>query len=724
MQRIWSRSAPAGPSSHCISCLNSAAEGLASQTISTARKRRIRPGIPVTARYSSIFATSAPTDARAKSRCRRGREKIADVREEADETINEGAIASGALSSRHTTVPPRKALQTRPFHTLSRTSHRNVRLPRTQSPYRSSHWWSTQRNRDLEAPVVKEIELENADSMKEDDEFDMAIDVEAVPEWLTTDEVRAKAIRKLALKQLAIRLIIRPAVAHAYFGVLKNYDPNDSFPQLDLTSLLFELNAIRRRIRQIKANPKVNIDDLMKSFNSARWEDLVRASTRFDKKIRQDTDQFLSNEMPLEELLLRLSDALLHCHDPDRTYAFTYMIIAFTKTRQNDLAQLVIKTILPYKFEMSASLILAILNFFRKTKDLKGFDLFLKMLEGKGYPINMGTLGLYKKRVVNGIEISVPPVHSANIVVYGALIKACLRFDQPDRADAYLLVARSAGYMDDFAILMAYLEFCTIRKNWERGRQVLQRVLAFITSTTEHPPARVERLIVMMIQLCDTCQMLDLSEALIKAAVHSGFSSDLPSRQADIVSEADPDSHRWWVAAQDAPPSQVEVPLVEKCYAFANIAREQLGILAPREEDSGHRLQRVMGTYSGQLMSTVLDEGLAQKAAGKTRQFHQDEVDDLHQANIGELENKETPSSPFPSSLEETMVTQQKEMRVLRSEVAFLKQLILRMAASTIHPPSAMNESSEVTGAVAPSTPKLGETEALPQDKQASTIDF
>ncbi|KAL6238641.1 hypothetical protein BDW75DRAFT_201279 [Aspergillus navahoensis] len=721
MQRIWSRSAPAAPSSHCISCLNNAAEGLASQTISTPRKRSIRRGIPVTVRYASIFATSAPTDARAKSRCRWEREKTATVTK-VDEPVNEDYVTLHAPPSQQTTVPPRKALQTRTFQTLSRPIHRNARIQvKTQTPCRLSHWWSTQRDRDLEVPVIKEIELENADSMKEDDEFDMAIDVEKLPEWLRTDEVRSKAIRRLALKQLAIRLIIRPAVAHAYFGVLKNYDPNDSFPQLDLPSLLFELNAIRRRIRQIKANPKVNIDDLMKSFNSPRWEDLVRASTRFDKKIRQDTDQFLSNEMPLEELLLRLSDALLHCHDPDRTYAFTYMIIAFTKTRQNDLAQLVIKTILPYKFEMSASLILAILNFFRKTKDLKGFDLFLKMLEGKGYPINMGTLGLYKQRVVNGIEISVPPVHSANIVVYAALIKACLRFDQPDRADAYLLVARSAGYMDDFAILMAYLEFCTIRKNWERGRQVLQRVLAFITSTTEHPPARVERLIVMMIQLCDKCQMLDLSEALIKAAVHSGFSSDLPSRQADIVSEADPDFHRWWVAAQDAPPSQVDAPLVEKCYAFANIAREQLDIFAPRGEDSANRLRRVMGTYSEQLMSTILDEGLAQKAAaGKTIQSHREQGNDLRSSKAVELNNQGPASSPSP---EETMVTQQKEMRILRSEVAFLKQLVLHLAASTTPPPSALNESSEVTDELAPLTPKFGETETLPRGKQASTMD-
>lgn len=720
MQRILFRSPRAAPGSHCILCRNDVAQGLTFRTTSTASKRSIRIEDPVIVRYTSILAP----DARAKSRCHREREEqVADVREEADDMADEGPRFSDALYSRKTPNSPCEPLQTRSFHTLSRPSYRTVRFPRTQNPCRFSHWWSTQRDRDLEAPVVKEFELENAESL-EDDEFDMAIDVEELPEWLRTDEVRAKAIRKLALKQLAIRLIIRPAVAHAYFGILKNYDHNDSFPQLDLASLLFELNAIRRRIRQIKANPKVNIDDLMKGFNSPRWEDLVRTSTRFDKKIRQDTDQFLSNEMPLEELLLRLSDALLHCHDPDRTYAFTYMIIAFTKTRQNDLAQLVIKTILPYKFEMSASLILAILNFFRKTKDLKGFDLFLKMLEGKGYPINMGTLGLYKKRVVNGLEISVPPVHSANIVVYAALIKACLRFDQPDRADAYLLVARSAGYMDDFAILMAYLEFCTVRKNWERGRQVLQRVLAFITSTTEHPPARVERLIVLMIQLCDTCQMLDLSEALIKAAVHSGFSSDLPSRQADIVSEADPDSHRWWVAAQDAPPSQLDAPLVEKCYAFANIAKEQLDIFAPKGEDFAHRLQRVMGTYSNQLMSTILDEELAQKAVRKTLQSHQ-EPDNLHQTKAVELDDKEGNAySASPSrSLEDTVAAQQKEMRILRSEVAFLKQLVLRTAASNTSAPSTRNKPSEVADELAPVRPRLSETETLPPGAKASTMD-
>ncbi|KAL4904906.1 hypothetical protein BDW74DRAFT_153762 [Aspergillus multicolor] len=704
MQRIWSRSAPATPSSLCISCLQTAAEGLASRTAPTASKRSILVDSTAATRYTSTIA-AASTDARAKNRCRREREGIALDEDDSRDPRTRGRRASNAVPAGQATVVAREALQTRSLYTLPKPIQRNDRLPKARTPRRYVQFWATKNHKIGEAAILKKLEAENADSMQDDDDFDMALDVEDLPEWLTADEVCAKAIRKLALKQLAIRLLIRPSVAHSYFGVLKNYGDDHESPQLDLPGLLFELNAVRRRIGQIKANPKVNIDDLVGSFNAPRWQDLVRSSNELEKKMRHDSNQYLSGQMPLEEFLLRLSDGLLRCHDPDRQFVFTYMIIAFTHTRQNDLAQLVIKTILPYQFEMSVSLILAILNFFRKTKDLKGFDLFLLMLEGKGYPINIGKLSLFVPRTINGLRITVPPVHSANIVLYGSLIRACLRFDQPDRADAYLLAARAAGYMDDFSILMAYLEFYTIRKDWDRGRQALQRALAYITSTTIHPYTGVGRLIVMMVQLSDECRKYDVSEALIKAAVQSGFSADLPGRQSDIVSTFDPDHHRWTAAALETPPA-TSTPLAEKCFAFANIIREQLEILAPTGDSSAERLQRLMGTYSEQLMSTVLDEGLALKAARKPLQQQQQQPSEIAQAEIVE-HDKESESRSSP---EDTMVAQQKEMRALKSEVAFLKQLVLRMAAQNTPSTSTAAYKTRLANASASSTPESSET--------------
>ncbi|KAI9376365.1 hypothetical protein BJX61DRAFT_490458 [Aspergillus egyptiacus] len=707
MQRIWSRSAAAGPPSHCVSCLSTAAEGVASRATSAASKRRLRLGNSVTALYTSIFAAAALADARAKGKRRlEWEEKIAAVKEEVNELVDEERRLLEALESRRKTSTAnalRRALQIRPFHTQPRPTYRNSHFSSAQPPCRSAHSRSRAAaatagfDEKLESSILSELELENTAVVEEEDEFDMAVDVEETPRWLKADLIRAKVIRKLALKQLAIRLILRPAIAHSYNGVLKNYDSADAYPQLDLAGLLYELNAIRRRIRKIKLNEDSPIEDIAAEIRVRRLKETILDSQQLDKQVRHDTSLYLNNQMPLEELLLRLSNHLLKARDPDRTYAFKMMIMAFTKTRQNDLAQLVIKTILPYKFPLSSSLIISVINFFRKSKDLKGFDLFLKMLEGKGYPVDMGNLGFFKSQIINGLEITVPPVHSANIVIYASLIKACLRFDQPDRADAYLLAARAGGCMDDFAILMAYLKFYTIRRDWEKGLQVLQRTLAFIASTTEHPLERVERLIALMVQLCDSCDKLEVSESLIKAAINSGFSSRIPETQADLIFEVDREFNRWSHAAESSPQLPKDLQMGQKCFKFVKLARNHLDPLAiPENETLAHQLHEQMGIYSRQVLSSVVDGDIAQR--------------NLDSKELSEWANDEAQSKsakPVTHAYPESVVAaQQQEIGNLRNEIAQLKQMVFDLfqaPGAAALPQSTLKEPSELKKRLVPS---------------------
>ncbi|KAL2829929.1 hypothetical protein BDW59DRAFT_141476 [Aspergillus cavernicola] len=717
MQRIWSRSAPAGPTSHCVSCLSTIAEGVASRTASAASKRRLRFGNSVTALYTSIFAAAALADARAKGNRRlEWEEKIAAVKDEVHELVDEEERLLEALASRRTTPNPlRRALQRRPFYTLPRPSYRSHPTSSTQPQCRSAHFRTrtnateefdeqiVEHHEVMEDSFLQELSSENRAPMEDVDDHYMAIDVEEVPKWLGADLVRGKVIRKLALKQLAIRLILRPAIAHSYMGVLKNYDAADAYPQLDLASLLYELNAIRSRIRRIKTNPQAPIEDLASELRVRRLKETVHETVQLDKQIRQEMDLYSSDQMPLEELLLRLSNHLLQARDPDRTYVFMMMIIGFTKTRQNDLAELVVKTILPYKFPLSSSIIVAIINFFRKSKDLKGFDLFLRMLRGQGYPVDMGNLGYFKKKYINGLEITAPPVHSANIVTYAALIKACLRFDQPDRADAYLLAARAAGCMDDFAILMAYLKFYTIRGDWEKGLQVLQRSLAFIASTTEHPVERVERLIALMVRLCDSCDKFEVSEALIKAAVDGGFSSRIPQRQEDIIFEADPEFHRWREAAEVSPKKAKGLRMGDKCYKFVKIAKGHLDPLTiPEEESSAQSLHNLQGIYSSQLLSSVVDGGLAHKQLDQEGQL--EGADNDNQSKTAKIGN---------SSLHYSMAAaHQQEIGHLKNEIAQLKQMVFHLFQSPnapALPQSAPNDPSELKKRLVPSAPTLSE---------------
>ncbi|KAL2821648.1 hypothetical protein BJX63DRAFT_223364 [Aspergillus granulosus] len=703
MQGIWSRSVPAGPTSHCVSCLSTAAEGVASRSTSAASRRRLRFGNSVTAFYTSIFAAAAWIDARTKVKRRlEWEEKIAAVKEEVNELVNEEqrlleALASRASKASKRTVNPfGRTLQTRSYSSQSKPRNRESKPSRKGSPryIAAADKELVKFNAHMESAVISELDQQIRDRLSEDtDTFDMALDGQRIPPWLETSLIRGKAIRKLALKQLAIRLLLRPAIAHSYGGVLQNYNSSDSSPKLDVASLLQELDSTRRRINRLKTDPDHPIDDLTDDIAVVRLKDMVHESIDVWRTIRHDTALYSNNQMPLEELLLRLSHNLLQIKDPDQTSIYKLMILTFTKTRQNDLAELVIKTILPYKFPLNASLITTILNYFRKSKDLKGFDLFLQMLRGGGYPIDMGNLAFYKEIEINGLKITVPPSPSANVVVYAVLIKACLRFDQPERADAYLSAARASGCLDDFAILMAYLEFYTIRRDWEKGLQLLQRCLAFIVSSSAHQLDRVGRLVVMMVHLSDTCDKLDVSDVIIEAAVNSGFDWRIAKEQADIIFNIDPDLHRWQTAAQLLIPGKKETAARDICYTFVKNVKEYLDSLPEAmEESSASRLHKHAGLYSKQLLSSIMSGISIQSSAGDRSHTAQSD-------HAQPLQINESDGNLPPTTTESTAASRNQDIDALKHEVAQLRRIVFHLSRATAAqnlPPPSTNDATDL----------------------------
>ncbi|PYH96273.1 hypothetical protein BO71DRAFT_397181 [Aspergillus ellipticus CBS 707.79] len=336
--------------------------------------------------------------------------------------------------------------------------------------------------------------------------------------------------------------------------------------------------------------------------------------------------------MTLQELLLRLSSALMHCTDPDRPEILKMMINAFTKSQQNDLNDLVLRTVLPHKFPMSPSLIFSIITFFRKSGNLRGFNHFLGTLCGDGYPVDMGRLALYLRRTVNGVEIIIPPVHSANPVIYAALIMTCLRFGQPDRADAYLVYARSTGFMDDYATLGAYLKFYTIRKDWEKGVQTMRRTMAFMASSTELATFRIERLIVFMVNLCDACKQYDMSQAIITSAVNSGFDPRMADDQADIVFDYDPDCARWSLAVTPDSRLLENNRPCEKSYAFVDAMSER--IAEHEGKPTTKTWQDLMGKYSQEVLSSILASPVADRKTSSSPSSSPSSSSNLSPANV------------------------------------------------------------------------------------------
>lgn len=606
MHKLWSRAASAQPTSRCVSFPSTGATGITSQGTTAASKRRFRFANSITAFYSSIFAGATLADARFKSKRRaEWEEKIAAVNEEIGVLLDEEQRLLSTLDSRRRRRSANGALQTRSYSTAIPSSNFEPHELREEEDTPNIHYVHEGRSQFGGGfAAATDGGIEDLEDLKKDDD-EMDLETDPAPSWLSGPFLQQKAVQLLALKQLAIRLLLRPSIGHNYAAVQMNYPADFDAPRMDVSNLLDELNRLRNRIRYVKENEMENIDDIVHGLRSRSAYEIRRERIRLDSEMDRDTEIYISGRMSLEELLLRLASNLTQSTDPDRPVAFKYMLLAFGHTRQNDLGKMVLRTLLPHAFLLNSPLIITILHFLRKTKDLKNFDLFLNMLRGEGYPVNLGKMPLFKQKVINGIDLTVPALDSSNPVLYSAMIMAALRFDQPERADAFLQAARVTGFMDDYTTLFAYLRYCAIRKDWWSGLSSLKRAVAYLASTTAHLEEKTERLIVWMVHMCDECEKHDLSEVLIKAAMDSGFDPGIGEKQWDIHFPGDPDYERWQKAAESAGSEMRAMPFEDKCFSFANVAGDILNGVEESSDPAQVR-QKKAGQFSQSLLSAVL----------------------------------------------------------------------------------------------------------------------
>ncbi|PKX97446.1 uncharacterized protein P174DRAFT_385335 [Aspergillus novofumigatus IBT 16806] len=693
MQSLWSRVAPTQSTCRCVPCLSTSAPGITSRAATAASKRRLRIGNSVTALYTSIFAAAALADARAKDKRRHEwAEKIAAVKEEVNELVDEEHRLLVAIQARRSRTLSQGALQKRSF-----TTWRSIPTPRSDQwlqrnpPSRLVHAARGPDLEDDEEIVLQNNEFELATPGKlqeiienEGDLDDDRIELEdgffpedkEVPKWLSDNTIRQKAIRKLAVKQLAIRLLLRESIAHSYSGIAMDHKADFEMPQLNFAELLSELNKLRRRIRLLKVTEGAYYDDLAHDLRVRSTTELNMERTRLDDEAARDVSLFLRNKMSLQELNLRLANNLLQSLDPDRPYVMKLMILAFTRSMQNDLTDLVLKTVLPHRFQLNSSLIISILTYYKKSKNLKAFDSFLKVLRGEGYPVDLGKLGFYKKMVVNGVEITIPPVASANPVIYSTLITAALRFEQVDRADAWLQAGRKHGFTDDFSTLYAYLKYYARRGDWQNGLYTLRRSLAFLTGSTLHSDRHIERLIVHMVQLCDWCKKWDLSDAMISAAIESGFDwSSATTNQLDIQFGRDPRLHYWQKRVDQTTIDKRSRPAWEKSFAFAKLFGEQLeDLVSSEDQDPAAHWQRMVALHSREVLSAM--SGPLRKLKD-TKPIESAPQPILNPDDFDFVEH--VGSDPIEEHERSAEKTPQEEIDYLKSEVRELKRMVSQL---------------------------------------------
>ena len=562
----------------------------------------------ITALYSSIFACAAFADVQAKDKRRQEwKDKIAAVKEEVIELMDEEKRIVAALSSRYQPCASDRLRQARQYSTFSGIPSQWQQLGVEGARIGDSSiapGAEVQEDAGAARTTVEE-EKEEADVEEEDmDEDGHHFELD------NYDTLTIRAMQMLSIKALAIRLLLRPLIAREYLEIKpKDASPEFALPQPNIPELLKELRKVRQKIHSLREAGAVGEDEMVTEEGLVIGYETTKS---LDDMLARDVALYMESKMALPELLLRLSNNLLLSKEPNRLNAFRIMILALSKTRQNDIVELIIRTtLLPFGFTLNSGLIITILSHFRKARDLQGFDRFCSILQGDtSYKPNLGGLPFYRREVVNGVEITVPPLSSNNVILWQSFIISALRFNQPERADAWGQSARAHGVGDSAAIVQAYLRFYVRRKDWKGGVDAMKRAIAFI-SASHFPDEQhvVERVIALMVLLCDTCEQYEFSEAVINAAVESGFDQRCAESQLDISFSYDPAYERWERAAKRVGEDNSELEereTWERCHTFTSIIREKVDFASRCEGDRLARRQAMSHQHWDDHLSSAL----------------------------------------------------------------------------------------------------------------------
>lgn len=570
MQSLWSRAGPSSSTCRCVSCLSTASNAVAGRTATAASRRRLWLGNSVTMFYSTIFATAMVLDVGAKTKRRNEWEKkIGEVKEEVQAMQNEEArMLDNVLSRRRGRVSASPPLSRRHYSTTAVGTA--FAPPRTYQDEMQGDGISKNSSSATHEPLLSEFPLDtvgesglesNSDSWT-DDGF-----------WVSNDPLRTRAIQRLATKQLVIRFMLRPIVASNYSGVHMGYPNNLELPKLSTDGLLDELNSIRKRINTLKKSESEIFDPLLHDISWTRSSKLREERDQLDDELHSLLFR-RSNKTSSPEMLLRISDNLLATEEPISSTAMSLLIQYFVRARENDLATIVLTTLLPAKFQVSMSVIISSLNFFSKARDLQGFEGFLRRLQGFGGPVN--TPKLWDTKRIGNVEVAVPP-SPGHPFIYNGLICAAIKFEQFEKADAWLHVMRQTGYGGDHSVLGAYLRCYGEKGDWEKGAPFLLRAATYIMSSKAHRRGVIERLILYMLVFCQNCQKTELFSDIISAAVKSGFNWELSRNKKDTTLLFQVASNSWRNATEKSMASTAfNRTTAEKCQSFGTIIKEPI----------------------------------------------------------------------------------------------------------------------------------------------------
>lgn len=474
--------------------------------------------------YSSIFALGAFLDASAKNRRRMELDKdIEAVKTEVQELQNEEARLLSQLSLRWKPRQTAVKRQTRPFSTSATSDAQSIRgKPREAVQVGDL---SQERGSDI---LETGADPSNASGQHNGNERDW----DQLDQWPTNgigvaeqfyrQPGRRRALQYLAMKQLALKLLLRPYVGAGYAGVRLNYNVDIDLRSIDIERMLKELRIIQKKMNYIRKFPDSEFQDVLPLETPEQHARLVEERGDLENQLQDMVDYYKSGGMTLDVLIVRVADNLVASKEPITPRGIVFLLEVFSRTKQKDIVLMIMDSLFPNGFLLTQLAVSETISFFGNTYDLLGFNKFLDRLQDPSSPI-VRRQWLWRR--VGDVGIPVPPglPHPYTVTL---LIKTALNLDQPHKADAWLEYLRQCGYGDNAKTLIAYIRYYAYQQDWKKGVYFLYRAVKFLRSATFIGRGdTVKRLVLFMAACCNSCGQSKSARVVLKAAVTSGIDS-------------------------------------------------------------------------------------------------------------------------------------------------------------------------------------------------------
>jgi len=240
-------------------------------------------------------------------------------------------------------------------------------------------------------------------------------------------------------------------------------------------------------------------------------------------------DDFHNGHVTVAELVEGFASKLLHSSAAPCTLTYTKLLRVFSQAEHENLAYYVIAAMKNGKAPLTSNAVYHILLQLGKSMDLRGFDRFLKDLSRSECHFNVRP-SQWELWQTQGMQLPVPSSLEPRLLQ--VLVQTALKCDQPHRAEAWASILRDRKFRGSNKSLLctSFLHYYASRSDWSKGKPWLDLCIQSAPSFADHGIARLQRVIVRMLDFCVACGKSPEYSMILNAAVSADISIPKPDR--------------------------------------------------------------------------------------------------------------------------------------------------------------------------------------------------